>query len=77
MFPRRLAPGMELHVPVLFLDVADDILASSEEETKLSTGELFGEKAESMIQLPIIRKDSGKVRGVSLLCFRQSPCRSF
>jgi hypothetical protein len=43
-------------VPVLFLDLLDDLVTPSEDdpEEAIKTGKLFGEKPETMIKLPII-----------------------
>ncbi len=60
----RLVPGFESRVPVLFLDLNDDLLTPCDDDPvgAVSTGPLFGEKEESMIDLPIIKKDEHTVR---------------
>lgn len=56
---RDLPPGFEDKVPVLFLDLLDDLLTPSEDdpEAAVTTGILFGEKPETMIELPIINSN--------------------
>ena len=46
-------------MPVLFLDLLDDLLTPFEEdpEAAVSTGLLFGEKPETMINLPLISSE--------------------
>ena len=55
----RLVPGFESRVPVLFIDLNDDLLTPCDDDPveSVSTGPLFGEKEETMIDLPIIKKD--------------------
>ncbi|XP_019849545.1 PREDICTED: kinesin-like protein KIF13B [Amphimedon queenslandica] len=63
----QLVPGMEAKVPVVFLDLnsGDD----DEEERPVTglvqTGELFGEKPENMIQLPIIKQEDHQLIAVA------------
>ncbi len=47
----RMVPGFESRVPVLYLDLNDDLLTPCDEDPvgAVSTGPLFGEKEESMI----------------------------
>lgn len=54
-----MEPGFETAVPVLFLDLHDDLLTPCEDdpEAAVTTGLLFGEKAETMIDLPMISTD--------------------
>ena len=60
---RQLAPGMEDHVPVLFLDLNDDLLTPCDDDPvcAVRTGKLFAEKEETMIELPIIKRDNTQV----------------
>ena len=60
---RQLSPGMEEHVPVLFLDLNDDLLTPCDDDPvcAVRTGELFAEKEETMIELPIIKRDDTQV----------------
>ena len=60
---RQLAPGMEEHVVVLFLDLNDDLLTPCDDDplSAVRTGELFGEKETTMMKLPIFRKDDSQV----------------
>ena len=60
---RQLAPGMEEHVAVLFLDLNDDLLTPCDDDplSAVRTGELFGEKETTMMKLPIFRKDDSQV----------------
>ena len=55
-------------MPVLFLDLQDDLVTPSEEdpEAAVTTGMLFGEKPETMIDLPIISSDQQGVSSVVL-----------
>ena len=66
---RQLAPGMEEHVPVLFLDLNDDLLTPCDDDPvcAVRTGELFAEKEETMIELPIIKRDDTQVGPVCAL----------
>ena len=59
----RLTPGFESRVPVLFLDLNDDLLTPSDDDPvgAVSTGPLFGEKEEAMMELPIIKRDDHAV----------------
>lgn len=56
---RDLASGVESKVPVLFLDLQDDRLTPCEDDPEgaVTTGELFAEKPDTMIELPIINSD--------------------
>ena len=60
---RQLVPGMEEHVPVLFLDLNDDLLTPCDDDPvcAVRTGELFAEKEDTMIELPIIKRDDTQV----------------
>ena len=60
---RQLLPGMEEHVPVLFLDLNDDLLTPCDDDPvcAVRTGELFAEKEDTMIELPIIKRDDTQV----------------
>ena len=55
-------PAGDRQVPVLFLDLNDDLLTPSDNNPveAVSTGPLFGEK-EDMIDLPIIKRDEHTV----------------
>ena len=57
----QLRPGMEVRVPVVFLDLNND---DEEEDVvgEMVTGELFGEKPETMMRLPILQHDEYQVR---------------
>lgn len=68
---RDLPSGFESGVPVLFLDLLDDLLTPCEEdpEAAVTTGVLFGEKPDTMIKLPIISSDQ---QGVSCTSQRAS-----
>ena len=59
----KMIPEFESRVPVLFLDLSDDLFAPSDDDPvgAVSTGPLFGEKEESMINLPIIKQDNHPV----------------
>ena len=61
---RQLVPGMEEHVPVLFLDLNDDLLTPCDDDPvcAVRTGKLFAEKEDTMIELPIIKRDDTQVR---------------
>lgn len=63
---RDLAAGFENKVPVLFLDLQDDLLTPCEDDPEgaVTTGSLFGEKAETMINLPIFNTNQQGVSGV-------------
>ena len=54
---------MEEHVPVLFLDLNDDLLTPCDDDPvcAVRTGELFAEKEDTMIELPIIKRDDTQV----------------
>ena len=54
---------MESHVPVLFLDLNDDLLTPCDDDpvAAVTTGTLFGEKPETMIEIPIIKKEEREV----------------
>ena len=57
---RDLPPGFESKVPVLFLDLHDDLSTPGEDadhESVVMTGSLHGEKPDTMISLPIISSD--------------------
>ena len=64
MWFRQLVPGFEAKVPVLFLDLNDDLLTPSDDDPEgaVVTGKLHGEKPETMIDLPIITKEEHIVR---------------
>ena len=54
---------MEPRVSTLFLDLNDDFTPSDDDPTMaLTTGELFGEKKEEMIELPLIEREDHTVR---------------
>ena len=57
----QLRPGMEVRVPVVFLDLNND---DDEEDVagEMVTGELFGEKPEAMMRLPILQHEEYQVR---------------
>ena len=56
--------GMEPRVSTLFLDLNDDLTPCDDDPTAaLVTGQLFGEKKEEMIELPIIDCEDHAVRG--------------
>lgn len=59
--PRNLSPGMELRVPVLFLDM---VALVEEDSLPCQPTTLFGEKPESMIEIPIIKREENDVRRV-------------
>ena len=54
---------MEEHVPVLFLDLNDDLLTPCDDDplSAVRTGELFAEKEATMIRLPIFKRDETQV----------------
>ena len=53
---------MELRVPVLFLDL-NSLSEEEEEETfPCPPSQLFGEKPETMIDIPIIKREENDVR---------------
>ncbi len=56
---------MEAHVPTLFLDLLGDLSSSVDSDSVVATpsGCLFGEKEESMIDLPIINTEKVGVVG--------------
>lgn len=60
---RNLPAGFENRVPVLFLDLHDDLVTPCEDdpEAAVTTGSLFGEKPETMINLPIISVEESGV----------------
>ena len=53
---------MELRVPVLFLDMTVQDEEGGEETLPCPPTQLFGEKPESMIEIPIIKKEENDVR---------------
>ena len=57
---RNLSQGMEMRVPVLFLDMS--VLEDDESALPCPPTTLFGEKPESMIDIPIIKKEENDVR---------------
>lgn len=61
---RQLAPGFESKVPVLFLDLNDDLLTPCDDDPEgaVATGKLHGEKTETMINLPMITREEHIVR---------------
>ena len=63
--PRNLSQGMEMRVPVLFLDMS--VLEDDESALPCPPTTLFGEKPESMIDIPIIKKEENDVRKFGLL----------
>ena len=69
---RNLSQGMELRVPVLFLDMGavEEEREGEEEASPCPPTTLFGEKPESMINIPIIRREENDVRMMSwtMLC---------
>ena len=67
---RLLAPGMEEHVPVLFLDLNDDLSTPCDDNpvSAVRTGELFAEKEDTMIELPIIKRDDTQVSPRVYVC---------
>ena len=62
---RNLSQGMEMRVPVLFLDMS--VLEDDESALPCPPTTLFGEKPESMIDIPIIKKEENDVRKFGLL----------
>lgn len=60
---RQLTPGFESKVPVLFLDLNDDLLTPCDDnpESAVATGKLFAEKEETMMNMPIITKEEHMV----------------
>ena len=56
---------MEMRVPVLFLDMS--VLEDDESALPCPPTTLFGEKPESMIDIPIIKKEENDVRKFGLL----------
>ena len=54
---------MESSFPVLFLDMNDDLLTPSDDDPvgAVTTGSLFGEKPETMKELPIIKREEHAV----------------
>ena len=60
---RNLSPGMELRVPVLFLDMMalEEEREGGEEALPCPPTTLFGEKPESMIEIPIIKREENDV----------------
>ena len=52
-------PGFEAKVPVLFLDLNDDLLTPCDDDPEgaVATGLLHGEEPETMINLPFITRD--------------------
>ena len=62
---RNLSQGMEMRVPVLFLDMS--VLEDDESALPCPPTTLFGEKPESMIDIPIIKKEENDVRIFGLL----------
>ena len=63
-FTRQLSPGFEAKVPVLFLDLNDDLLTPCDDDPEgaCAAGKLHGEKTESMIDLLIITRVGHAVR---------------
>ena len=57
---RNLDPSFESRVPVLFMDYDDDLSTPSDEDVR-TTGALFGEKEDTMIDMPIISHEESKV----------------
>ena len=55
-------------MPVLFLDLNDDLLTPCDDDPEgaCATGKLHGEKPETMMDLPIITREEHIVRGVPL-----------
>ena len=60
LFVRNLSQGMELRVPVLFLDMS--VLEEDEAGLPCPPSTLFGEKPETMIDIPIIKREENDVR---------------
>jgi len=59
---RNLPAGFEQLIPVLFLDLTDELSPTDEDsEGAVQSGELFGEKPETMIALPIINSEKTTV----------------
>ena len=60
----QLRPGLEGRVPVVFLDLNNDEEDEGEglfSDVTTVTGELFGEKPETMMRLPILQRDEYQV----------------
>jgi len=55
----RQLPGFEARVPVVFLDLNDDLLTPCDDDPveAVKAGAVFGEKEETMIRLPIIKRE--------------------
>ena len=72
---RLLTPGFESKVPVLFLDLNEDLLTPCDDDPEGAcvTGKLPGEKPETMIDLPIITREEHGVRRISLPCVNFTP----
>lgn len=70
----RLVPCFESIVPVLFLDLNDDLLTPCDDNPgeSVSTGPLFGEKQETMIDLHIIERDEHVVKLSSYVCISEN-----
>ena len=62
---RNLSSGMELRVPVLFLDMS--VLEEDETSLPCPPTTLFGEKPETMIDIPIIKREENDVRTILTL----------
>ena len=61
---------MEEHVPVLFLDLNDDLSTPCDDDpvSAVRTGKLFAEKEDTMIELPIIKRDDTQVSPRVYVC---------
>ena len=59
---RNLPAGFEQFIPVLFLDLTDELVPVDEDtEGTVEAGELFGEKPDTMINLPVINSEKTMV----------------
>ena len=54
---------MEANVPVLFLDLNDDLLTPCDDDpvAAVTMGTVFGEEPETMMEVPIIKKEEREV----------------
>ena len=72
MLCRQLPAGFETKVPVLFLDLNDDLLTPCDDDPEgaVATGLLHGEKPETMINLPIVAREEHIVWRLAELYYR-------
>ncbi|CAI8000043.1 Kinesin-like protein KIF13B [Geodia barretti] len=64
LLDQNLSQGMEMRVPVLFLDMS--VLEDDESALPCPPTTLFGEKPESMIDIPIIKKEENDPPNVAI-----------